>query len=267
MDQEKYYQQIKDFNIKHYTDEVPYYSTALLRPVEEAILKTLRAGAKILDLGCGSGRFSIGAAKLGFDLTGVDITPAAIEAAQKRARESNLHDVKFVVGDMTSLPFNNNEFDFVFCPRFVINAVATKQKRKESINEMTRVVKTNGLVFIESFNKLYAGTSITSPINNFTRDIWINIKMLWCKFFKIHYSGLLPGDITYKSNKVHGASDGFAHIPTVFEFKSTIPRNLIYEIKSIPEIRGSKKLTKVRYILHSLIKWAQNENSVKISRN
>jgi len=251
MDQEKYYQKIKSLNIKHYAGEVPYYSKASLRPVEEAILKKLPAGSKILDLGCGSGRFSIGAATLGFDVTGLDITPAAIKAAKKRALESNLSTAKFMVGDMISLPFNDKEFDFVFCPRFVINAVATEQRRKESIKQMIRVVKTDGLVFIESFNKLYAGSGIFSPIKNFLRDIWINIKLIWCKLFKVKYVGLLPGDITYKANKVDGAPEGFAHLPTIYEFKKILPDRSKYSIKSIPEIRGLKKNDLLKYFRYS----------------
>ena len=233
MDQEKYYQRIKSLNIRHYAGEVPYYSKAPLRSVEEALLKKLPARSRILDLGCGSGRFSVGAALLGFDVTGVDITPEAIKAAQMRADNIDHITVKFLVGDMTVLPFKDGEFDFVFCPRFVINAVATMEKRQQSIIEMIRVVRPGGLIFIESFNKLYFGSGVTLPIKNVISDIFTYIRIFYCKTARKQYVGLLPGDITYKANKVDEASIGFAHLPTIFEIKRWIPKNKKYLIQSM----------------------------------
>ena len=43
-----------------------------------------------LDLGCGSGILALGAAKLGFDVVGVDIEPAAIVSANANAERNGL---------------------------------------------------------------------------------------------------------------------------------------------------------------------------------
>lgn len=86
-DDENYYDRIKKFNIVHYAGETSYYTKAPLRQAEVALLDKLPQGATILDLGCGSGRFSVGAALRGFNVTGLDITPKAIEAARKKALE------------------------------------------------------------------------------------------------------------------------------------------------------------------------------------
>lgn len=56
---------------------------------------------------------------------------------------------------MTNLFFKDKGFDYVFCPRFSINAVATFSQREKAIEEMLRIVKDDGIVFIESFNKFY----------------------------------------------------------------------------------------------------------------
>ena len=65
---------------------------------------------KILDLGCGSGWTSSFYARANHEVTGVDIAPEAILAAQKNFKEfSNL---KFIVGDYDKLNFHN-EFDVV----------------------------------------------------------------------------------------------------------------------------------------------------------
>lgn len=265
MDNESYYKKIKNLNIQHYTGEVPYYSKAALRLVEEIILTNLPRESKILDLGCGSGRFSMGATKLGFNVTGVDITPESVRAAQRRAEDSGITNVQFLVGDMTELPFKNGEFDYVFCPHFSINAVATIEKRKKAIKEMTRVVKPDGLVFVESFNKFYCGTGPILPLANIIRDSFRHIKMFLCKLVNKPYGSLLPGDITYKANKVDGASDGYAHLPTIFEIKTWIPNGKKYVFLSIPQITKRIKNDLLKHIRYSI--WIVIGENNRINRN
>ena len=46
----------------------------------------LRAGARILDVACGSGWLSEYFARLGYDVTGIDISPTLIQIAEERVR-------------------------------------------------------------------------------------------------------------------------------------------------------------------------------------
>jgi SAM-dependent methyltransferase len=55
-----------------------------------------------LDLGCGTGRWSVALARRGWQVTGVDVIPKAIRAAERRAQEAGV-DVAFVEGDVTAL--------------------------------------------------------------------------------------------------------------------------------------------------------------------
>lgn len=55
-----------------------------------------------LDLGCGTGTWSIKLAERGWRAVGVDLVPKAIDAARRRAREAEV-DVTFVEGDVTAL--------------------------------------------------------------------------------------------------------------------------------------------------------------------
>jgi SAM-dependent methyltransferase len=55
-----------------------------------------------LDLGCGTGHWSILLAKRGWDVTGVDVVPKAIDGARDNAVEEGL-DITFVVGDVSDL--------------------------------------------------------------------------------------------------------------------------------------------------------------------
>jgi SAM-dependent methyltransferase len=55
-----------------------------------------------LDLGCGTGRFSIELAQRDWEVVGVDVVPKAVELARERAREASV-TARFVEGDVTDL--------------------------------------------------------------------------------------------------------------------------------------------------------------------
>lgn len=252
IDQEQYYNNIKRLNIIHYAGEISYYSKAPLRATEKRILSKLKSGTNLLDLGCGSGRFSIGAAQMGFNVVSVDITPQAIEAAKQRARQLGITNVNFLCEDMTNIPFEDKVFDYVFCPRFSINAVATLSRRKKAVEEMLRVVKDEGMVFIESFNKFYLGQGIIFLLKNITRDICRYLLLFYCYLIRKSYTKLLPGDIFYESNKVIGAPKGYAHLPTIFELIRLIPKNTRFKFYSIPQIIQNKNFDFFKFFRYSI---------------
>lgn len=55
-----------------------------------------------LDLGCGSGIWSVHLAERGWQVTGVDIVPKAIRKARERAQKAGV-DAQFIEGDVTAL--------------------------------------------------------------------------------------------------------------------------------------------------------------------
>jgi SAM-dependent methyltransferase len=57
---------------------------------------------RALDLGCGSGIWSIKLAARGWDVTGVDIVPTAVRRARERASEANVN-VEFIQSDIAAL--------------------------------------------------------------------------------------------------------------------------------------------------------------------
>jgi len=64
---------------------------------------------RALDLGCGRGQFTPELARRGWTAVGIDLVPAAIEAAGRRGTEG----VTYVVGDVTDLPSAGlGTFDF-----------------------------------------------------------------------------------------------------------------------------------------------------------
>jgi 2-polyprenyl-3-methyl-5-hydroxy-6-metoxy-1,4-benzoquinol methylase len=55
-----------------------------------------------LDLGCGTGRWSVRLAERGWQVVGVDVVPRAIDAARNRLEQAGV-DVTFKEGDVTAL--------------------------------------------------------------------------------------------------------------------------------------------------------------------
>lgn len=66
-----------------------------------------------LDLGCGSGIWSVRLAQRGWQVTGVDVVPKAIRRARERAQAAGV-DAQFVEGDVTALRAAGVGSDFRF---------------------------------------------------------------------------------------------------------------------------------------------------------
>ena len=86
-------------------------------------LPHLRPGMTLLDAGCGVGTITVGLAEAvaGAGATrrgeavGIDANEGAIREARDRAAAQGVVNVRFEVADVHSLPFNDAEFDAVFC--------------------------------------------------------------------------------------------------------------------------------------------------------
>jgi SAM-dependent methyltransferase len=113
----------------------------------------IRHGTKVLDVACGTGVVALTAARLGADVTGVDLTPALVEHAKANAALMEL-PVRFVEGDVEELPFPDASFDVVvsqfghiFGPR---PDVTTR--------EMLRVLRPGGTIAFSTWPpELYVG--------------------------------------------------------------------------------------------------------------
>lgn len=90
-----------------------------IRLIERLTAGWPRRGQRILEIGCGTGIFLDVLHGAGFDVTGIDASPAMLEAARQRmGGKADLH-----LGDAGHLPFDDNDFDFCvlltvleFCP-------------------------------------------------------------------------------------------------------------------------------------------------------
>lgn len=100
---------------------------------------------KFLDLGCGLGRHSVMFAKNGFDVSCFDISENAIDRTKAWCEEEGLK-CDYKIGDMLSLPYEDNSFDCMLC-RNVISHTDT-EGMKVIINEIYRVLKESGECYL-----------------------------------------------------------------------------------------------------------------------
>ncbi len=75
--------------------------------------EALVRGRRVLDLGCGDGRFALGIAPLAAAVEGIDPDPDAIAAAQSGARSLGLKNTRFSVGAAQQLPYRDGSLDVV----------------------------------------------------------------------------------------------------------------------------------------------------------
>jgi len=99
---------------------------------------------KILDLGCGGGRHLIYFAKLGYQVSGIDIAQEAVKLSQEWLSEENLK-AELKCGDMIQLPWPDNFFDAVISIRVIEhNQFIHIQK---IFKEVYRVMKNGAFLF------------------------------------------------------------------------------------------------------------------------
>lgn len=103
----------------------------------------LRAGQRVLDLGCGTGYPSILAAQaVGSQglVIGLDLSEGMLAIASHKARNLGLTNIQFRVEDVTTLPFPPASFDAVvsrFCLMFL-------PEIPRAVNEIERVLRPDG---------------------------------------------------------------------------------------------------------------------------
>ena len=107
---------------------------------------------KILDVGCGTGFFTILLAKQGHNVTGTDLTPDMIENARILAKEEGT-ECEFQVMDAEHLSFPDQSFDVVISR----NLTWTLPEAAQAYKEWSRVLKPGGLLL--NFDANYGATN------------------------------------------------------------------------------------------------------------
>lgn len=111
-----------------------------------SVVAEIPAGARILDLGCGSGMDSLIAARRGGPaaaVIGIDFSEAMLRRARGAANEAELDNVLFCRADAEALPIGHEEIDVA-----LVNGIFNLNPSRSAIfRELSRVVRREGLVY------------------------------------------------------------------------------------------------------------------------
>ena len=113
------------------------------------LLKHVPEGGTVLDVACGTGRYTRQLLEHGYKVGGVDISDEMLEFARKAAK-GNPNLLFLQKGDAEKLPFDDNEFDGVTCIR-LYQRVPSAQ-RLQMLREVKRVSKSWAILLFAMSN-------------------------------------------------------------------------------------------------------------------
>jgi ubiquinone/menaquinone biosynthesis C-methylase UbiE len=126
------------------------------RREKQAVLNALTPveDKKILEIACGTGRFTAMLAERGADIVGLDISEPMLQQGRDRAQSAGVADsLEYLRGDAGRLPFPDDHFDAVLAMRFFHLA----DTPAEFLTEICRV--SNDQIFFDTFNR-YSSRSL-----------------------------------------------------------------------------------------------------------
>ena len=120
-------------------------------PDEMAVRHGIDPGMRVLEVGPGSGTYTIAAARRVGEsgwITAVDIEPRMIEFVREKAKKEGVRNIDARVADVYTLPLEDGFFDAVF----MITVIGEIPDPGRAIREFHRVLKPSGtLAFSELF--------------------------------------------------------------------------------------------------------------------
>jgi len=111
----------------------------------------------ILDAGGGPGRYTVGLAKLGYDMILFDLTSNLLEIAKRKIRKEKLQKKvkEFFQGSIDDLSmFKDNTFDAVICLGGPLSHIIKKKQRIKAVDELIRVTKRGSPIFVSVIGRL-----------------------------------------------------------------------------------------------------------------
>jgi len=106
----------------------------------------------VIDIGCGTGNHAVRLSKLGYQVTGVDISPTMLKIAKEKDRERK---ITFIQGDMKKLEkaiSKSQKFDAAICLGQVFSHLITDQDVQAFLSRLHKILNQNGLFVFTARN-------------------------------------------------------------------------------------------------------------------
>lgn len=160
----------------------------------------------VLEIGCGTGIFMVRIAPLCQEIVGLDISIDMLLENSNFAKSIQIENVRLVNGSAERLPFADKSFDKIF----LIDAIHHIPNISETVNEIRRVIKPEGLVIVFEPNKYNILLWIFCFLD---RNEWgalrLGSKRKYKQLFKKHflfeileYNGLLIGPDSWLNRNI-----------------------------------------------------------------
>ena len=147
---------------------------------EQAFVGKYPVDSRLLDIGCATGRLCFALARLGYNVTGIDVARNQIEQARRIAEKERIN-VTFLQYEMPTMPFSNASFAAGFMGN-VYCYVPHRASRVAFLEEISRVLDPNGEV-------LMSQTVLDSVLKNYEEVYDDNHRR-----FAVNYNTLEEGD-------------------------------------------------------------------------
>ncbi|WP_292463665.1 class I SAM-dependent methyltransferase [Methanolobus sp.] len=112
-----------------------------------AVEEHIPPGSRVLDAGCGNGRYLLPLSRK-YDVVGTDVALNALSEARSYLGRSGQY-AECAASTITALPFSDHSFDAVLC--YGVLQHLFEIERVLAVEELKRVLKPSGVLFIEVF--------------------------------------------------------------------------------------------------------------------
>lgn len=178
------------------------------------LTKLIGKRKKILDVGCGTGIHMANLEKNNYEVTGLDLSPAMLQIAQKRTHGP------LMVGNLLNYEFSE-KYDVIISMFAVFNHLPSKEQFWAGINHLLKYLNDDGILIIDLHNGRSNGEK-SDTTNNIKRVMkWQFDSVTFREHTDIYY---------YKDEKVFHDTHDFL-IYSIAELKRILEsKNLKYKI-------------------------------------
>lgn len=108
------------------------------------------ADSSILEIGAGTGRFSLHFAAACRSYTAIDLSPAMLEQLRKKAEDARLTNITYIEGDFLQVPLHER-FDYIVS----FTAIEYILNKKALFHKIAQLLKPGGTLFITTTHKSF----------------------------------------------------------------------------------------------------------------
>ena len=132
----------------------------------------LRAGARVLDVGCGSGLLARELIAAGFRVHGVDASPAMIELARACAPGGTFDVLRLPTGLATDVPGGLPGADAVVSTGHALNYLDTRDAIAQALAEVARAVRPGGVIALDLMTEAFCELRAPDELHAKVEDDW-----------------------------------------------------------------------------------------------